>query len=200
MYYVGFSTATLVASLILFQGLNTTDATNTISLLAGFVVTFLGVHLLNISRIPEPVDGETPHTALEAGLLNPRLSLQGRVSSEGWNGVVVGGRSGGPLSPASMSHGRRSSIYRAQSATLFNSFGLARETPTENVALEEMREEEEVDDENENDDDDDDDDDGADERTHLRSGKGRERRRDHHGRNPSPRDISLRDTQIEPPI
>src|SRR5882757_7983234 len=53
MYYVGFSTATIVASLILFQGFNTTDGTNTVTLLAGFIVTFLGVHLLNLSRKPE---------------------------------------------------------------------------------------------------------------------------------------------------
>ncbi|KAF8605574.1 DUF803-domain-containing protein [Ceratobasidium sp. AG-I] len=50
MYYVGFSTATILASALLFRGFNTTDPTNTVSLLAGFIVTFLGVHLLNASR------------------------------------------------------------------------------------------------------------------------------------------------------
>lgn len=50
MYYVGFSTATILASALLFRGFNTTDPTNTVSLLAGFIVTFLGVHLLNTSR------------------------------------------------------------------------------------------------------------------------------------------------------
>ncbi|CDO71159.1 hypothetical protein BN946_scf184845.g29 [Trametes cinnabarina] len=35
MYYVGFSTATIVASVILFQGFNTDDPANSISLLAG---------------------------------------------------------------------------------------------------------------------------------------------------------------------
>ena len=54
MYYVGFSTATIVASVILFQGFNTDDPANSISLLAGFVTTFLGVHLLEISRKPDP--------------------------------------------------------------------------------------------------------------------------------------------------
>ncbi|RPD82248.1 DUF803-domain-containing protein [Lentinus tigrinus ALCF2SS1-7] len=52
MYYVGFSTATIVASIILFQGLNTDDPANSISLLAGFITTFLGVHLLELSRTP----------------------------------------------------------------------------------------------------------------------------------------------------
>lgn len=50
MYYVGFSTATILASALLFRGFNTTDPTNTVSLIAGFIVTFLGVHLLNASR------------------------------------------------------------------------------------------------------------------------------------------------------
>ena len=52
LYYVGFSTATIVASIILFQGLNTDDPANSISLLAGFITTFLGVHLLELSRTP----------------------------------------------------------------------------------------------------------------------------------------------------
>ncbi|KAG0141332.1 hypothetical protein CROQUDRAFT_68423 [Cronartium quercuum f. sp. fusiforme G11] len=50
IYYVCFSTATIVASLILFKGLGTQDAINTLSLIMGFVVTFLGVYLLNVSR------------------------------------------------------------------------------------------------------------------------------------------------------
>ncbi|MCJ1277058.1 hypothetical protein MMC21_004867 [Puttea exsequens] len=50
LYYVTFTTATLVASFILFRGFNTTDAVNTISLLSGFLVIFTGVYLLNLSR------------------------------------------------------------------------------------------------------------------------------------------------------
>jgi len=50
LYYVTFTTATLCASFILFQGFNTTDAVNTISLLSGFLVIFSGVYLLNLSR------------------------------------------------------------------------------------------------------------------------------------------------------
>ncbi|KAJ7465502.1 DUF803-domain-containing protein [Mycena latifolia] len=53
IYYVGFCTATIVASLILFKGLNTTSASNTISLLSGFIVTFLGVHILNLAMLDE---------------------------------------------------------------------------------------------------------------------------------------------------
>lgn len=50
LYYVTFTTATLVASFILFSGFNTTDVANTLSLLCGFLITFTGVYLLNLSR------------------------------------------------------------------------------------------------------------------------------------------------------
>lgn len=50
LYYVSFTTATLCASFILFGGFNTTNAVNTISLLAGFLTIFTGVYLLNLSR------------------------------------------------------------------------------------------------------------------------------------------------------
>ena len=150
MYYVGFSTATVVSSLILFQGFNTTDATNTLSLLSGFVVTFLGVHLLNLSRQSEPpLDG---HTALEGGLMNPRLSLQGRASVDGWRDTRIG--------PAPLPrHGRRSSLYQNQSSTLFDAFEEQGVAGTENVGLKRLGEAE-----------DEDEDLNASETTHLRKG------------------------------
>ncbi|KAF5318549.1 hypothetical protein D9619_010854 [Psilocybe cf. subviscida] len=130
LYYVGFSTCTIIASLIFFQGFDTTNPADTFSLLAGFIVTFLGVHLLNLSRIPEtPLDGQT-HGALEGGLMNPRLSLQGRMSVDGWNGVpdrssmgmdIHMGATTTSTSRGSL-HGRQSSLYKAQSTTLFNAF------------------------------------------------------------------------------
>ena len=128
MYYVGFSTATLVASLILFQGLNTEDAVATISLLCGFAITFLGVHLLEISRKPDPGAGAHPHahhSALESGLMHPRLSIHGRMSIDGWNGAAgtpIGGTMPFSPSPSHGGHGRRSSLYRNQSQTLFQAF------------------------------------------------------------------------------
>ena len=132
MYYVGFSSATIVASLILFQGFNTTDATSIMSLIAGFIVTFLGVHLLNLSRVSEPPldhpNGEAhTHSALAGGLMNPRLSLQGRMSLERWNGVGNGPDRGidmhmeGVRRPGGR-HGRQSSVYQSQTTTLFNAF------------------------------------------------------------------------------
>lgn len=156
MYYVCFSTATIVASLILFQGFETTEASDTLSLLAGFIVTFLGVHLLNISRKPDPVELDGHHSALESGIMNPRMSLQGRMSIDGWNGAAgteLGGTSTVP------GHGRRSSLYRSQTTTLFNAF--EEEEGHESVALSKLPEEA--------DDDDDEYDEDADERTHLRT-------------------------------
>lgn len=50
LYYVTFTTCTLVASCLLFQGFNTTSTVNTVSLLCGFLIIFSGVYLLNLSR------------------------------------------------------------------------------------------------------------------------------------------------------
>ncbi|KAF8804661.1 DUF803-domain-containing protein [Phlegmacium glaucopus] len=130
MYYVGFSSATIVASLILFQGFNTTDTTNIMSLIAGFLVTFLGVHLLNLSRVSDPPldhpNGNAhSHSALAGGLMNPRLSLQGRMSIDGWNGNAPDGGIDVHMDGVGGSrgrHGRQSSLYQSQTTTLFNAF------------------------------------------------------------------------------
>ncbi|KAJ7734072.1 magnesium transporter NIPA-domain-containing protein [Mycena metata] len=78
MYYVGFCTATIVASLILFKGFNTAGAQDTVSLLCGFIVTFLGVHILNISMLEE--------SAAQAEATGD-VALQGRLSLDGYQGV-----------------------------------------------------------------------------------------------------------------
>ncbi|KZT70391.1 DUF803-domain-containing protein [Daedalea quercina L-15889] len=158
MYYVGFSTATIVASVILFQGFNTDDPANSISLLAGFITTFLGVHLLEISRKPESlptVANGHGHSALEGGIMNPRLSLQGRMSIDGWGGVA-GTSIGGSNAQRSARHGRQNSAG-LRSATLFDAY--EEDEITDNVGLARLPEVE---------DDDDDELEHADERTHLR--------------------------------
>ncbi|KAF2222540.1 magnesium transporter NIPA-domain-containing protein [Elsinoe ampelina] len=71
LYYVTFTTCTLLASFILFQGFNTTDTVNTISLLCGFLVIFSGVYLLNLSR--DDPDGRK--NMLAAG--NSRYEIDG---------------------------------------------------------------------------------------------------------------------------
>ncbi|KAF5543707.1 DUF803 domain-containing protein [Fusarium mexicanum] len=89
LYYVTFTTATLCASFILFSGFNTNDPVNTLSLLCGFLVTFTGVYLLNLSR------GDPHGQRLTAGRggsdatgtdmvsgLQTRLSMQARRSGD----------------------------------------------------------------------------------------------------------------------
>ncbi|KAG7097829.1 hypothetical protein E1B28_005146 [Marasmius oreades] len=157
MYYVGFSSATIVASLILFQGFNTDDTTNTVSLLCGFIVTFLGVHVLNLSRKEQEAIADAPQ-AIPGH--RRRVSLTGRLSIDGWHGIVEHHSSTpGPVG----GHGRRSSLYRAQSHTLFNAFegsddDVRRGGVRESVGLHQLREEDEYDEHED-----------ADERTHLRS-------------------------------
>ena len=53
IYYVTFTTSTIFASVLLFQGFNTEGAAPAISLLGGFITTFLGVFLLNLNRAHE---------------------------------------------------------------------------------------------------------------------------------------------------
>lgn len=87
IYYVFFTTATIIASAILFQGFNTTDAANTLSLICGFLIIFMGVYLLNISRQPE-----APHHAnsLEAGLMSKFMSSLGNLTQPDEGGILVG--------------------------------------------------------------------------------------------------------------
>ncbi|KAF7727249.1 hypothetical protein EC973_007862 [Apophysomyces ossiformis] len=47
IYFVFFTTATITASAILFQGFNTDDTVNVVSLICGFLIIFAGVYLLN---------------------------------------------------------------------------------------------------------------------------------------------------------
>jgi magnesium transporter len=114
MYYVCFSTATIVASLILFQGFNTTSGTNTLSLLTGFVVTFLGVHLLNLSRRDDnhlPPSTERP--SIENALIDSHLN-NGRLSMDG----------GWPASPHALGlNGVPGHVRRGSRGSLRNSFG-----------------------------------------------------------------------------
>ncbi|GAA5995291.1 uncharacterized protein JCM10292_005082 [Rhodotorula paludigena] len=49
-YYVFFSSSTLIASVILFRGLNSSGAKDTFSLLCGLFIISLGIYLLNLSR------------------------------------------------------------------------------------------------------------------------------------------------------
>lgn len=88
LYYVTFTTFTLIASCLLFQGFNTTSAVNTISLLCGFLIIFSGVYLLNVSRDDDGNSHTLGHT-LSDGIPSDaisgfptRRSMQARRSQE----------------------------------------------------------------------------------------------------------------------
>ncbi|KAF8480443.1 DUF803-domain-containing protein [Russula ochroleuca] len=135
LYYVCFSTATIVASLILFQGINTDNPVNTVSLVVGFIIIFIGMHLLELSRKP----AVTGHNALEHGILNPRLSLQGRTSIDGWPASAAAVTSSPGLH---FGHARRSSR-----TPLFDAFEDAPNGSTHALGLQSLREEDAEDDE-----------------------------------------------------
>ena len=145
----------------MFQGINTDDPAKSVSLLAGFVITFLGVHLLEISRKPANYHTANGHSTLEGGLMNPRLSISGRMSIDGWEGAA--GTPIGSVPPRSAGNVRRGSGYR-QGATVFDAYD--DEGGADSVGLERLPEVEEDYDE-------------VDERTRLRSdGHGQRHHRD----------------------
>ncbi|CED83588.1 Uncharacterized conserved protein [Phaffia rhodozyma] len=110
IYYVFFSSATFIASIILFQGLGTTGAADSVSLLCGFLVIFMGVYLLNLSREPEPPKGR--HGGLESGLMNPRISIGGRFSTDEADDVAL----------LSTSGARRSGTHFRNEGSIFNDY------------------------------------------------------------------------------
>jgi hypothetical protein len=135
-----------VASTILFQGFNTANTTTTITLLSGFIVTFSGVHLLNITRVPDPPplssDGiPLPSAALETGVMYPRMSISGRLSHDGWPLSAGGVYNGG--------HSRRGSLSNPQHG-IERQHSVAFSEDEHAMRLERLREEEEEDDADEN--------------------------------------------------
>ncbi|KAH8722832.1 magnesium transporter NIPA-domain-containing protein [Phaeosphaeriaceae sp. PMI808] len=51
LYYVGFTTCTLSASIIFYQGLNTSDWISIISMMCGFLLNFTGISLLTLPKV-----------------------------------------------------------------------------------------------------------------------------------------------------
>ncbi len=58
MYYVGFTTCTLSASIIFYQGLNTSDWTSIVSMICGFLLNFAGITLLTLSKTASSVSSK----------------------------------------------------------------------------------------------------------------------------------------------
>jgi magnesium transporter len=118
LYYVTFTTATLCASFILFSGFNTTDTVNTLSLISGFLVTFTGVYLLNLSR-SDPhghklIAGRGGMDATGTDMVSSiqtRLSMQARRSTD-------------PRLSLSSQHGDRQGLIRAYDEEEAAGFGL----------------------------------------------------------------------------
>ncbi|CAG8571396.1 13013_t:CDS:2 [Dentiscutata heterogama] len=72
IYYVFFTTSTIFASVLLFQGFNTSNAVNVISLFCGFLTIFAGVFLLNVAK----TDGLLNRSSQNGnGVLRPSISL-----------------------------------------------------------------------------------------------------------------------------
>ena len=112
LYYVTFTTATILASFILFQGFGTTDAVNTISLLCGFLVIFTGVYLLCLAKddpdgnqlLTKSDDTGVPTDGLSG--IQTRHSMQLRRSMDSPRGHYRG-RSSGSISFAQASDRER---------------------------------------------------------------------------------------------
>lgn len=91
-----FTTATLIASFVLFRGFNTSDPVNTISLLCGFLIIFTGVYLLNLSRTDphgtnRAIDDNGIPTDGLSGITS-RRSMQMRRSDTFVRASMTGGR------------------------------------------------------------------------------------------------------------
>lgn len=125
IYYVFFTTSTILASVLLFQGFNTSTAP-AVSLLGGFIVIFTGVYLLNLNRIIDPVT-QQPRMSLVTGEGTTRYYEQQRSITSFANGRT-----------SLSAPGRTAAVYGHSSSTsagspvLFNAYeneealGLAR--------------------------------------------------------------------------
>lgn len=119
LYYVTFTTATLCASFILFSGFNTTDPVNTLSLICGFLITFTGVYLLNLSR------GDPNGQKLSSGRGGFDSTGTDMVSGFQTRRSMQSRRSGDPSRHSlSSHHGDRQGLIRAYDEEEAAGFGL----------------------------------------------------------------------------
>lgn len=125
IYFVMFTTATIVASFLLFSGFNTEGAGPAVTLLGGFVVIFTGVYLLNLNRLVDPVT-QQPRMSLMTG---EGVANTGRLSFS-QESLLNGGGHGRGLSMSSINRhnlnnhgGRRNSRRDSNSSSvLFNAY------------------------------------------------------------------------------
>lgn len=124
MYYVMFTTSTIFASFLLFRGFNTSGAAPAVSLLGGFVVIFMGVYLLNMNKLIDPVT-QQPRMSLVTG---EGISGTGRASESYerlMNGHGHGPEAGGFLNPRISMTGNRSSLSHSRGPSAGNEYWAA---------------------------------------------------------------------------
>ncbi|KAI0127917.1 DUF803 domain membrane protein [Xylariales sp. AK1849] len=129
LYYVTFTTATLCASFILFSGFNTSDPVNTLSLLCGFLVTFTGVYLLNLSRRDPNGDKMLGGRGTDATGTDMISSIQTRLSMSARRSLDPRGSIG------SRGHSDREGLMRAydEEAAGFGLTDLAEDSDDEDI-------------------------------------------------------------------
>lgn len=109
----------MCASFILFQGFNTADPVNTISLLCGFLIIFSGVYLLNLSRDDPNGDKLVAHKYEDAAPTDGIAGIQTRISMNLRRSVDMGRLSNGS---SGLNRDRQRLIHEYDAE---NGFGLA---------------------------------------------------------------------------
>ncbi|TPX34254.1 hypothetical protein SmJEL517_g03045 [Synchytrium microbalum] len=77
IYYVFFTTATILASVSLFQGFNETDSVKVLSVFCGFFTIFIGVFMLNSKR--ENTSHDLSKPSLRASMVSRNGGANGHV-------------------------------------------------------------------------------------------------------------------------
>lgn len=78
VYYVFFSTATIIASVLLFRGFNDTSARDIVSMFCGFLSIFIGVLLVNSQRINDAEEHNRSHGRLHRSTGHMRVRSSSR--------------------------------------------------------------------------------------------------------------------------
>ena len=87
VYYVFFTTATILASVTLFKGFNDTTTVQTVSVFCGFFTIFVGVFLLNSSKAAQ--GGAVGNNSLDkSGNQRHGISENG-IRRDGRDGLVA---------------------------------------------------------------------------------------------------------------
>ncbi|KAJ3300229.1 hypothetical protein HK104_003143 [Borealophlyctis nickersoniae] len=89
IYYVFFTTATIVASVILFKGFNDTDSRDIISMFCGFLTIFIGVFQLTYHKSSSSSSGSS--SSSNGGILDKGITTSRRSSLSRQRAMAGGG-------------------------------------------------------------------------------------------------------------